>query len=173
MKKLYIIGLALLMAAFAKADINQSSIQFGEEFVAEIIHLAFDKNSIFNQDHFAGGTVRISENEITVSLAQKATHCPPNAYCSAMVPKMKTFQAKLIEETSSCGSKFYRALADKMPIDGNRIEIIVSDHRTRLCKDLKRFKTEINISDKYYDRVNGKAVEFHHYFGAKKLQLLK
>lgn len=106
-------------------------------------------------------------------MSQKPIDCPPKAFCALMIPIQYTFTAQLINKTTSCGSLIYQAITDQTMVDGNRTEITVADHASRLCKDVRPFMTEITVNETGYNRMERQQFYFTHYFGANGLKSLR
>lgn len=66
--------------------------------------------------------------------------------CLAMPRLVATIEAPLTERNSACGSSIYKAFKDDSIRDGLRVDIKVSDHRGRVCKDLVQSIYEVEAT---------------------------
>lgn len=160
---------ALLLTLTFVGPLSEAKPKLNTTF-ADLIYFDLDKNSGLNDYHFENGFVKISNDEIIVHIAQKPIDCPPGAFCVQMMPITQEFKAKLINKTTSCGSLIYQAVADLTRVDGDRIEITVADHSSRVCEDVVPFITEIKVKETFYDRIHGQEVNYLHKFGANGLK---
>lgn len=98
--------------------------------------------------------------------------CPPNALC-AMVMPMRVFSVETLDiETDDCGMTIYQAQQDDRPVDGLFQKITVRDHSNSSCPQIMIYpplETSIEYTVKFYDRLNGKPVEYTHRFTADRL----
>jgi len=166
MNKLYFLALAIMISnqVFGTTLLPHTPV-----YTAEIVHMKIDQNSYLANYKIQGGAVILAENQITLNLLERKS-CPSGQMCTAVMPQLFKYTAQIIQKAQSCGSVYYRAISDKTPVDGSRVEIIVIDHSRRVCRDVVPFITEIKLEESALSRTTGSLIKYNHYFGAKKLQ---
>jgi hypothetical protein len=85
-------------------------------------------------------TVDYRQHQIRLELFRdpcgELTARPDEIRCLALAMRVQTLEVPLERSYLSCGSEVYSGQKDRTPMDGLRTEITVTDHSTRICKDI-------------------------------------
>ncbi|MCM2279133.1 MAG: hypothetical protein NDJ89_13740 [Oligoflexia bacterium] len=138
-------GVALVTALHAPAA-GARSIEF-DRYEARIVDVELHP-AHGDSPEAVGGFVQVDYGRGTVSLTVfQGDHCPSGRACRALVVAPLRFELPIVgtgEDT--CGTTVIIARKDQRPADGVLAEIRIRDHRTRRCRDLPPFATEIQYT---------------------------
>ncbi len=97
-------------------------------------------------DYVATAVIDYQNNEIHVTVTHDQT-CPPDRLCTMeYVQPVANFSAPIVNVEGDCGSNYYHASIDQRPVDGLKVDIVLADHRLRMCHDLRAEAVEVKAS---------------------------
>lgn len=166
MKKFILIATALI-------SLSASATSLKTQLSARLLRHDFDNNSPLASMQIAHSEVVIDfRNDMIALNFTLPWSCPPNALCALVMPT-RQFEVEYLEvETDECNISTFTAEDDQRPVDGAYEKITVRDFSRNTCPHIMVYpyvETSIEFEQKFYDRMNGKEVQYKHHFTAHKL----
>ena len=135
---LMVVGLLFTVVQSNAREINERRPLPSPLVVRETLHKVFQDGQETN--YVGQVTVNVATKKINVSILKDVCgHFSPNDglnHCMAMPIAVYTAEVPLLKVERSCGSKIFIGEDDQSPRDGLKTTITVTDHSSRLCKDL-------------------------------------
>ncbi len=161
MKNLVALAVLLLsINSFARSIITKQS--------AELVNLNLDtdfaKSKGLEESNFASVLVDYTKDEITL-VVEKPWSCPKDKFCATVMPAPLVLTLPLISiEVDGCGFITLIAEVDKMPVDGVKETIEITDYSKGVCEIVVVNPLVVTFTESWIDRIKGSLVERVSYF---------